>query len=325
MKLLLPLDSRLCETQGFAVLDTEGRGSFLQRTTETLPYVRKGFRGACLVRSGLLAVVTSCALKFYQITCSTDGEAQFQLIRQIHQPEWLLGRGANADLHIPWMDPVSGELWIANSYMDCIDRFTPQGDFIARRFLWEISPAIDKLAQTRNRQAADLCHLNYFDSIGTDRVAMLGNLNGTGKGALLSLESGELLLEGLGRPHDGVWHEGDFFVTETSRYQLLAYKNIAKAEDIRNCPPQVIDLRHDTNVAEDNRFWLRGLHLTSDRIYVGCSQFQDRDTGQAGIIPSQVIEIERSSGTILRRLDVPQSKELAQPVIYSLLDFESLF
>lgn len=81
------------------------------------------------------------------------------------------------------MDPVSGELWIANSYMNCIDRFTPQGDFIARRFLWEISPAIDKLAQTRNRQAADLCHLNYFDSIGTDRVAMLGNLNGTGKGA----------------------------------------------------------------------------------------------------------------------------------------------
>lgn len=105
----------------------------------------------------------------------------------------------------------------------------------------------------------------------------------------------------------------------------MPYKNIAKAEDIRNCPPQVIDLRHDTNVAEDNRFWLRGLHLTSDRIYVGCSQFQDRDTGQAGIIPSQVIEIERSSGTILRRLDVPQSKELAQPVIYSLLDFESLF
>ena len=49
MNLLLPVDSRVSDTQGFLILNTESGDLRAYPTDETLPYVRQGFRGACAI------------------------------------------------------------------------------------------------------------------------------------------------------------------------------------------------------------------------------------------------------------------------------------
>jgi hypothetical protein len=324
VKLLLPLDSRIRNTQGFAVVDLEDGKSFLLETAEELPYARKGFRGVCLA-GGRLCVCTSFSVKFYQVSKGPGGGYLFQLEQQVHLPEWLIGRGANADLHIPYEDPESGEIWIANSYMDCIDRLSANGEFLGRRFLWEISPTIKELTCQRNPKAADLCHINFFSRIGNETVATLCNLNGTGQGAILSLNSGELWLKGLARPHDGLWHEGSFFVTETHRNRLLIYHDISCPADLERREPQIVEIGAPDAWKDDvNQFWLRGLHVTNSWILLGCSQFQDRATGKAAAVPSHIIVLDRHSGRIERRVPVPTCEALANPVIYNFLDMDNV-
>ncbi|UWQ51874.1 TIGR03032 family protein (plasmid) [Leisingera caerulea] len=320
MKLLLPLDSRIRNTQGFAVAGIEDGKFFLAETAEDLPYARKGFRGACMA-GGRLCVCTSFSVKFYRVSQAPGGGYRFDLEQQVHRPEWLIGRGANADLHIPYEDPASGEIWVANSYMDCIDRLSADGAFLGRRFLWEISPEINELVRRRDPKAADLCHINFFSHICDEPVATLCNLNGSGQGAILSLNSGELWLRGLARPHDGLWHEGSFFVTETQRNRLLIYHDIARPADLARRQPQVIEFGAPEAWQDGvNRFWLRGLHVTDAWVFLGCSQFQDRATGEAGAVPSHIIVIDRRTGKIERRVPVPSCEALANPVIYNFLD-----
>lgn len=324
MRLLLPLDSRIRNTQGFAVAGIEDGKSFLAETAEELPYARKGFRGACLA-GGRLCVCTSFSVKFYWVSQGADGGYRFELDQQVHRPEWLIGRGANADLHIPYAHPESGEIWVANSYMDCIDRFSTGGEFLGRRFLWEISPEINELARQRNPKAADLCHVNFFSRIGDETVATLCNLNGTGHGAILSLSSGELWLRGLARPHDGLWHEGSFFITETHRNRLLIFHDVARPADLARRQPQIVEIGPPDAWKDGvNQFWLRGLHVTDTWILLGCSQFQDRATGKAGAVPSHIIVLDRRSGKIEHRVPIPASEALANPVIYNFLDMDDV-
>ena len=99
MKFLLPVDSRVANTQGFVVLDTNNGELKGYETIESLGYCRKGFRGACTVGRKLF-VCNSYSVKVYNINGTTLKNLSFDFIKQIHYPEWLIGRGANADLHM---------------------------------------------------------------------------------------------------------------------------------------------------------------------------------------------------------------------------------
>lgn len=144
MRFLLPVDSRLTNTQGFITLDESGTLIDAVISEEQYAYARKGFRGACVVDDRLY-VCNSFSLKIYCVTRGRDeGDApQFELLRQTFLPEYLIGRGANADLHFPYHDAENGHILVANSYMDCIDTFSLGGDFLGRKFLWEISPSLN--------------------------------------------------------------------------------------------------------------------------------------------------------------------------------------
>lgn len=327
MRLLLPIDSRVSDTQGFLVVAGDGANPMHVQTEEKHEYARRGFRGACSVGRRLY-VCNSFSLKIYDVgPVSPDSSSPptFDLVRQVLLPEWLIGRGANADLHYPFHDEIAQQILLANSYMDCIERFSLDGEHLGRTFLWEMSPEIDRLVRARNPKAADLCHVNHIERVGNERLLTLGNLNGSGLGAVMSMESGDLVLRELGRPHDGVWDSGDYFVTETSRHRLLVFRDIATAQDLKKATPTVVDLTAAGDKDEPNTFWLRGLRITAERIYVGCSQFQDRVSGEAGTVPTHIMVIDRATLQILDRLPVPSMGGLVNPVVYSLLDLDTAF
>lgn len=315
MRLLLPVDSRVRNTQGFIDIDLETGEQVEYPTQECLPFSRQGFRGG--VRVGdVIYVCNSFSVKAYRLQRS-DAGCSFSPLWQLHQPEWLIGRAANADLHALHYDADRNSLLLANSFMDSIDEISTDGRFLGRKFLWEVSDHALELVKIRNPKAPDLCHLNHIAGAFGQTFLTLGNLNATGKGAVLHLESGEFVIEDLERPHDGVFWQNEFWITETSAYRLRVYPGVWKADDLQKTSYRIIDLSNHINDTE--KFWCRGLYVTATKVFVGCSQFQDRLNDIPNVAPSHILEIDKNSGSISRRIDISGSTVLQRPVLYSIL------
>lgn len=315
MKILLPVDSRIANTQGFAVLDCTDQKVVYFPTEEKYPFPRKGFRGGCIV-GDVIYVCSSFSVKAYRF-CIAGKASRFELLWQLQQPEWLMGRAANADLHMLHFDSSQGVLLLANSFMDSIDEISLDGRFLKRQFLWEISSRVLELVSMRDPAAPDLCHINHISTAFGQTFLTLGNLNLTGKGAIVHRETGEFLIDDLERPHDGVFWQNEFWVTETSAYRLRVYTGVYDARDLLEDEYRMIDL--SSHVNGGTRFWCRGLHVTESSVFVGCSQFQDRQKDNPDMPPSHILEIEKASGLVVNRFEVPGSDNLRRPVLFSLL------
>lgn len=319
MKLLLPVDSRVANTQGFAVLDCTDQKVAYFTTEEKFQFPRKGFRGGCVV-GDVLYVCNSFSVKAYRLGAAGDA-SRFKLLWQLQQPEWLMGRAANADLHMLHFDHLQGVLLLANSFMDSVDEISLSGRFLKRQFLWEISDRVRDLVLVRDSAAPDLCHINHISTAFGQTFLTLGNLNLTGKGAIVHRETGEFLIDDLERPHDGVFWKDEFWVTETSAYRLRVYAGIHSVDDFRKNEYRLIDL--SSHVNNGSKFWCRGLHVTDARVFLGCSQFQDRKADKPDMPPSHILEIDKVSGEVVNRFEVPGFDALQRPVLFSLLSIDS--
>ncbi|WP_166840820.1 hypothetical protein [Rheinheimera pleomorphica] len=317
MKFLLPVDSRVNNTQGFITLDTENQQLTDYPLEEQLRFNRSGFRGGCIVND-VIYVCNSFSVKAYRVV-QTNTDWDFTLLWQLQLPEWLMGRAANADLHTVFFDQNKQVLLVANSYMDALDMISLDGRFLQRQFLWEMSDSVLQLVTKRDAAAPDLCHFNHIAQAFGETFLTLGNLNATGRGAVLHKESGKLVIDDLERPHDGVFWNNEFWITETSAYRLRVYTDIYAVEDFEGADFRIIDLSHI--VSDNNKFWCRGLYITADKVYLGCSQFQDRKKDNPLMPPSHILEIEKSSGKVINRFDIPGSSLLSRPVLFSLLRY----
>lgn len=319
MKLLLPVDSRVANTQGLAVLNCTDQKITYFTTDEKFPFPRKGFRGGCVV-GDVLYVCNSFSVKAYRIGAAGDA-SRFKLLWQLQQPEWLMGRAANADLHMLHFDHSKGVLLLANSFMDSVDEISLDGRFLKRQFLWDISDRVRDLVSVRDPAAPDLCHINHISTSFGETFLTLGNLNLSGKGAIVHRSSGEFVIDDLERPHDGVFWQDEFWVTETSAYRLRVYTGIHSVGDLRKSDYRLIDF--SSHVNNGSRFWCRGLCVTESRVFLGCSQFQDRRQDKPNMPPSHILEIDKVSGEVVNRFEVPGSDDLQRPVLFSLLPIDS--
>jgi len=132
----------------------------------------------------MLYVCNSFSVKIYSVEGQSPEALKFTLINQIQLPEWLIGRGANADLHMLHYDKSEGRLLLANSYMDCVDALGMEGNLLSRHFLWQISGEVQAMVPSRSSTAADLCHLNHIGQCNGKLILTLGNLNGTQEGGI---------------------------------------------------------------------------------------------------------------------------------------------
>ncbi|MGR7921041.1 class I SAM-dependent methyltransferase [Zobellella denitrificans] len=316
MNLLLPVDSRIRNTQGFILLNIESGTTASYPTDEKFSFNRKGFRGGCLV-GDVLYVCNSFSVKAYKLEGKQSTDFSYTLQWQLQLPEWLIGKAANADLHTLYFDSTRQILLLANSFMDSIDLISMDGQFLGREFLWEISDSVRSLVQKRDPAAPDLCHLNHISTAFGHTFLTLGNLNISGKGAILHRESGNFVIKDLERPHDGVFWEDEFWITETSAYRLRVYSDIRSVDDFKDANYRIIDLSHHTK--DGNKFWYRGLYITKNRVFLGCSQFQDRNKDLPDMPPSHILEIDKKSGEVLNKFHIPGDGNLPRPVIFSLL------
>lgn len=322
MKLLLPVDSRVANTQGFIILNTSTGELTDYETIENLNYSRKGFRGGCVVDKSIF-VCNSYSVKQYNVDGCNEKNISFSLVNQIHFPEWLIGRGANADLHMLHYEKSENVLFLANSYMDCIDILTLSGKLVDRKFLWEISSYINKLVSIRNPKAADLCHINHIENLSGKIIITLGNVNGTGMGCVIDYETGDIIIDNLHRPHDGVYSNNQYFLTETSKKRILIYDDIYNINDLRRASPRSLDLSGDLAI-ENNNFWVRGIYANQENIFIACSQFQDRDNDNKQALSSHIIISDRESLIIKDRLWVPSVGKLERPVLYSIIKLNAV-
>jgi len=299
MKILLPVDSRIGNTQGFIILNTITGETIGYETEELLNYNRSGFRGATVVK-GLLYVCNSFSIKVYRISKELCSNVEFIFVKQIHRPEWLLGRQANADLHM--LHYNGGDIiYLANSFMDCIDVLTLDGELINRVFLWEISSFVDRLIIERNPKAPDLCHLNHITSFKGELLLTLGNLNKTSKGAIMSYSTGEMVLDKLVRPHDGVFDGEQYFVSETGTSRVLVYNGINSLDNLKNITPILINPFDGLVNSDNSKYWLRGLLVVENLIYIACSQFQDRLDKSTLHEPTFIVSFNRFDFKMVRR------------------------
>ncbi|WP_018152956.1 hypothetical protein [Leeia oryzae] len=317
MRIILPVDSRVKNTQGFILVNLISGDQQEYPTQESFPFSRRGFRGG-VIHDGCIYVCNSFSVKAYRVENSAD-KFNFFEIWQLQQPEWLLGKAANADLHALHFDTSRNILLLANSFMDSLDEISLDGRFLGRKFLWETSDRVLDLVKVRNPNAPDLCHFNHISMAFGQTFLTLGNLNASGKGAVLHLETGRFVIENLDRPHDGVFWNDEFWITETSAYKLRLYSNISKIEDFQREGYRTIDL--SSHVNETDKFWCRGLYVTDTKVFVGCSQFQDRLNEELQTPPSHILEIDKKSGNVLKKINIPGSTIIQQPVLYSLLPY----
>lgn len=318
MKFLLPLDSRVFNTQGFAVLDCSTKQLEYVESHEKYPYLRKGFRGACILND-VVYVCNSFSVKAYKINI-IGLDLRFTLLWQLQRPEWLVGRAANADLHHIHYCSCRGVLLLANSFMDSIDEISLDGRFLKREFLWEVSEKINELVVMRNASAPDLCHINHISSAFGFSFLTLGNLNLSRKGGVVCRETGAFVINGLSRPHDGVFWKDEFWLTETSANRLRVYSGIKSQSDFSNSESRCIDL--SAHISSGGQYWCRGLHVEENNVFLGCSQFQDRQADCSSNPPSKILQINKMSGEVVDCFEISGTSKLKNPVIYSLLPFD---
>lgn len=322
MRLILPVDSRVTDAAGLVFID------LLRRQAHAVPVEtgrrqrRNGFRGGCLI-GGQLFVCTSSQVMKLDIQWPQAGEPRVQVIQVIRRPEWIIGGRANADLHHLRYDDANNCLQIANSFMDCVDTVDMRGNLLGRRYLWDMNDEIMGFAYERLAEAADLCHVNHISTCCGEVVLTLANLNGTRKGALLSLSSGRFLLRDLAFPHDGVMTREGFWLTEAEGHRVTLF-GPGPSGDLGTTPTVTIDVSRDSgrDVPLPGRIWVRGLHVGNEVTLVGCSCFDDLDAQRNETTPSHLVVLDRRSHKVIGRIGLPSLQFLNKPVIYSIICYD---
>lgn len=114
-------------------------------------------------------------------------------------------------------------LWVVNSTFSCLATLSPGCSFIAR---WK-PPFISSLAPE------DRCHLNgmalvkgrpkYVTTFNRSDVKDSWAATDSCDGTLIDVESSETVLEGLAMPHSPRWHQGNVYLCDSGRGDILKY------------------------------------------------------------------------------------------------------
>ena len=128
------------------------------------PFIRRGFRGMT-VRGKQIYVVNSAALYYFELNLDQVTEPVVHWRKTVRRPEWELGERAAADLHHVLYSAEQNVLFVANSFMDSVDKLSLNGELLKRHYFWDISAEITDLALRRVPGVPDLVHVTLFVSI----------------------------------------------------------------------------------------------------------------------------------------------------------------
>ncbi len=317
MRLLLALDSRPSNQAAIGILDPHAADwEHFEIMPIAEPFKRRGFRGCTLVGDRLY-VLSSAALYIYRAEVAA-GTSQFELLHTTRRPEWEVGERAAADLHHLHYSPHRDRLFIANSFMDSVDELTPEGEFIAHHYLWDISPAVAEVARQRNPDATDLVHVNHITEHDGRIYLTCGNWNGTRTGKVICFDTGEIVLEDVSFPHDGFVHGGDFYISATGASEVLIYENAGNMDLLARRPDHILPVEIRQKEWENSFQWVRGIHVSGDYMLCGVTQWRN-ETADQPQIPPRLVCFDRHSKQFQGELFLPSVEEFPSPSIFTLL------
>lgn len=315
----MALDSRWANRAAVGILDTStATWSSFDVVDVSEPFNRRGFRGLTAVDDHTYYAVNSGAL--YRLRIDPDAPGRAVTVESvIRRPEWELGQRAAVDLHHVHFDRRRNALLLAVSAMDAIDEVSLDGELRSRTHLWDAAPWIADLARHRRTVPGvhDLVHVNHIATDEAWTYLTLCDLNGTKDGCIMRLETGEVVVDGLRLPHDGLLLDGDLYVTNADTRDVRVWRD-ATAMELHGRPADVtlpIEIRHDAFRGSGQ--WVRGIALTERYLVVGVTQFHSA-TPERPQIPPRLVFYERSDLTFAGEIFLPAVDGFPAPCIYTL-------
>lgn len=318
MKLLLALDSRPSNRAAIGILDPHTANWERFEIVDVAEQIkRKGFRGATVIDDRLY-VLSSAVLYIYRLNTTDPAAPLVQHLRTVRRPEWDVGERAAADLHHIHYSRERERLFVANSFMDTVDEFTVDGDFLEHHYLWDISPAVAEVAKQRDPHVTDLVHINHITEHDGRIYLTLGNWNGSRQGKVICYDTGEVVLEDLQFPHDGFVHDDDFYISATGESQVLIYKNANNMDLLGRRPDYVLPVEIRQEQWKNSFQWVRGIHVTDQHIVCGVTQWRNETSDQPQI-PPRLVFFDRSTKQFEGELFLPYVEGVPAPSLFSLI------
>ncbi len=109
-----------------------------------------GIRGITLLDRRIYAV-TQASLRIYSVDDGANGPL-FRLEREIIRKDWVLGGSKQANLIPVAATSLRGRVWVGNNSQCCVEEFDLEGEFVERRYLWEIGSDLCKFPGRRGSE-----------------------------------------------------------------------------------------------------------------------------------------------------------------------------
>ena len=311
-RFVVSLYSEFDNRSGIGVFDTELGLQYLQ--LEPLADISglQQLRGVCQVGSRLY-VSTPCSLRIYSVLADPRPEQSwFELQKEVILPEWVLGRRPNADLLAIHYCPRRERLLVACNALASIDELDLDGNFLARKHLWEVAPALFLMPGVPTNRTA-FGHVRGIapDEQG-DPFLTVAFKNGTESGCLVRYADGALLADDLHMPHSGLWMAGRYYVLDVKRGRLVMLPSGSEEGAIE------VPARVQSFAARRLKANLRGLGGADDALYAGLFNFELEEKKK---IASQIVCFALGSGQQERLYDLPPVAGFRFPAPFAFASF----
>jgi ABC-type polysaccharide/polyol phosphate transport system ATPase subunit len=325
--ILASLFSRISSSAGLLVYNVDkSHAHYLQLIDfSKLPTHLRQIRGICIHGEQLFALTPSSFLIF-NISNQSKGPL-FILHKTICRPEWLLGDNQQADLHAIYVCKKTNLIYISFNAQCAIDVFDTNGNFIYRKFLWEIMPESNTQLDSSIKFPFRFGVVRHIFENGNNELFLtIAQINGTEKSAVIGYSSGKKLLDAKDNPlHGGFIRDDILYLCAIQKEKVLAFHYPKKSDTffelnfnpLFQFSPQITDSKWENSDQKT-----RGIVLLNDRLFCGVCFFGKPMTGQ---VSPRIVEFDLNSGEQIKEHWLPSYKGFEQPHIYSMISTSEKF
>lgn len=314
--ILLSLFSQKDNTSGIAVYDLDGSiAKYVQLVDfSNLPGRMHHVRGITALENHVY-VVTPWSLLIYRSSNKSNGPGLMHK-KTIIRPEWLLGERSQGNLHAVYVSKTRKRIYVSFNSQGAIDTFDLSGNFLERRYLWEIAPNIFPLPLKIPEKGIFISGLvsHIFENSQYGLMFITSLINGEKKGALIDYDSGNVILDGLSFPHGGHLLKKHLYLCERDDGIAHSYSwPIGDKKPIlpfKSYHPVVDESRWPDSIQK-----LRGIIANERSLICGVCHYGKIKKTQ---IPPRLVEFDLRSGEQIAEHFLPSFHGLLDPQAYAI-------
>ncbi|HYD64548.1 ATP-binding cassette domain-containing protein [Azospirillum sp.] len=252
----------------------------------------------------------------FRVSGSSDGPV-IGLERRVARPEWLPSTANGGGLLAVHASAARARVLVVATRADTIDEFTLDGDFVDSRHVLSVCPALFGGVTPTGAGARGLTFLNGLAEDARGRLfAVLGEIRGTGRGAVMSWDTGEVLLSDLPMPYGARIHENSFYVSLAEDGVIREYELADGAlESVAGATPRLLRAGISDPDRPDSPRFLRQPVIVGDKIW--CPDAHGSRSAEVHCLP-HLVQFGRTSGAFERAIFVPTKAPLSPPMLLGL-------